>query len=413
MAYNELIKNFNKIRSYMRDFYVYGFKTRKDYQEGRTYDDERRRVESWLKDYMQFRNTSDGKIVFLSIDSREVRHNPLFKGWKAKSFTDGDITLHFLLMDILSDEQEVAFPDLVEEVGDKLSAIDNARFFDESTIRKKLKEYVEEGIVSNRKIGKTQYYRKTDSFEEVNYDALHFFSEVAPCGVIGSYLLDRQEEQEDHLAFKHHYITNALDSEILNDLLTCIQDRQECELKVVKKDNVSEFIIQVVPLQILISAQSGRQYVVAYDEGYQEISTYRIDRIIKVKQGKENKNFDIYRDEYRQIKRHMWGVVTPNKFRNETEHVEFTIEYSDDEKYIPKRLEREKRCGTVEHLDQNHSRFSADVYDAQEMVTWIRTFICRICDLSISNQQIQSQFLEDLNTMYQMYEIEEETHVIQ
>ena len=28
MAYSELIKNFNKIRDYMRDFYVYGFKSR-------------------------------------------------------------------------------------------------------------------------------------------------------------------------------------------------------------------------------------------------------------------------------------------------------------------------------------------------------------------------------------------------
>ncbi len=26
MAYSELIKNFEKVRSYMRDFYVYGFK---------------------------------------------------------------------------------------------------------------------------------------------------------------------------------------------------------------------------------------------------------------------------------------------------------------------------------------------------------------------------------------------------
>lgn len=31
MAYNELIKNFNNIRDYMRDFYVYGFKSRDEY----------------------------------------------------------------------------------------------------------------------------------------------------------------------------------------------------------------------------------------------------------------------------------------------------------------------------------------------------------------------------------------------
>ncbi|MFR9099999.1 MAG: hypothetical protein ACLVI9_10020 [Anaerostipes hadrus] len=31
MAYKELIKNFNRIRSYMREFYVYGFKKREEY----------------------------------------------------------------------------------------------------------------------------------------------------------------------------------------------------------------------------------------------------------------------------------------------------------------------------------------------------------------------------------------------
>lgn len=56
MAYSELIKNFSKIRSYMRDFYVYGFKSREEFTQksSRSYDDERRRVASWLEEYMQF-----------------------------------------------------------------------------------------------------------------------------------------------------------------------------------------------------------------------------------------------------------------------------------------------------------------------------------------------------------------------
>ena len=51
MAYSELIKNFDKIRDYMRDFYVYGFKSRDDYtkKSARSYDDEKRRIESWLR----------------------------------------------------------------------------------------------------------------------------------------------------------------------------------------------------------------------------------------------------------------------------------------------------------------------------------------------------------------------------
>lgn len=45
----------------------------------RLYDDEHCRLESWLGDYMQFHQTAEGKIVFLSIDSRLMKHNPLLK----------------------------------------------------------------------------------------------------------------------------------------------------------------------------------------------------------------------------------------------------------------------------------------------------------------------------------------------
>ena len=97
-SYSELIKNFEKIRAYMRDFYVYGFKSRDDYQSksARSYDDERRRMESWLGDHMSFVRTPEGKNVFISIDSRISQHNPFYKALKAKSFTDRDITLHFI-----------------------------------------------------------------------------------------------------------------------------------------------------------------------------------------------------------------------------------------------------------------------------------------------------------------------------
>ena len=46
MAYSELIKNFDRIRDYMRQFYVYGFKSRNEYDKksARSYDNERRRI---------------------------------------------------------------------------------------------------------------------------------------------------------------------------------------------------------------------------------------------------------------------------------------------------------------------------------------------------------------------------------
>lgn len=66
MAYSELIKNFENIRDYISQFYVYGFKRRKDYDKksSRSYDNERRRIESWLGEYMCFTNESTAKVLF-------------------------------------------------------------------------------------------------------------------------------------------------------------------------------------------------------------------------------------------------------------------------------------------------------------------------------------------------------------
>ena len=105
MAYSELIKNFDSIRGYMRDFFLYDFKTREEYdrKSARSYDNERRRIQSYLGSLISFRRTPSGKNAFISLEGRSITHNPLYQTFKAKSFTDKDITLHFMLLDILAD----------------------------------------------------------------------------------------------------------------------------------------------------------------------------------------------------------------------------------------------------------------------------------------------------------------------
>ena len=405
MAYSELIKNFNKIRDYMRDFYVYGFKSRDDYtkKSARSYDDEKRRIENWLGDYMKFHQTADGKNVFLSIDSRETRHNPLYKAWKTKSFTDGNITLHFIVMDLLSDGQELSLGDIAFRVDEYLAAFEHARVFDTSTIRKKLNEYVKEGLLLRRKNGKTMLYRRAEEFEIPSRDALDFFSETAPCGVIGSFLEDKTDNIADHFAFKHHYITSAMDSEVLCMILKAIHEKRNITVEMInrKKDRITE--TNVIPLRVMISVQSGRQYMMAYAPYFKRITAYRLDNIVTVRNGETADRFDELRDKLNEMQRHMWGVATDSRSGNRMEHIEFTVQYDDGEDHIPRRLEREKRIGHVEYIDEHTCHFSADVYDASELIPWIRTFICRITDISISNKTLEIQFKKDLQVMYEMY----------
>ena len=414
-SYSELIKNFEKIRAYMRDFYVYGFKSRDDYQKksARSYDDERRRLESWLGEHMSFVRTPEGKNVFISIDSRTIRHNPLYNAWKAKSFTDGDITLHFILFDILHDPSvKRTIAQLLEEIDEKyLAGFETPMMFDESTVRKKLKEYCEAGIVMAEKEGRKVYYRRTDSTSISNLnDVLHYFSEVAPCGVIGSFILDKEDSDTDAFTFKHHYITGAIDSGVLAALFAAMREKRAVTITNMSRKKDMPRRIRIIPLRVLISVQNGRQHLFAYLPEYNFFTSYRIDYLSNVKLEDPTPRFDELRAELDRMQSKMWGVsVKRNKWgKDHLEHVEFTIKIEDNEEYIVRRLEREKRIGTVEKLDEHTYRFSADVYDTSEMIPWIRTFICRIDKMNFSNRTIENQFKKDLEAMYRMYGIRQE-----
>ena len=412
-SYSELIKNFEKIRNYMREVYVYGFKSREEYNKksARSYDDERRRMESWLGDHMSFVRTPEGKNVFISIDSRVSQHNPFYKALKAKSFTDGDITLHFILFDILhSHEVVLSLPEILEKIDEYLDGFENPMVFDESTVRKKLKEYISQGIIVSEKVGRKMLYRRAEDVELPDItDVLNFYSEIAPCGVIGSFLLDKQTVQGDNFSFKHHYITSAMDSDVMATLFKAMHEKS-----IVTLDNLSRIAEEprrnrLIPLRILISVQNGRQHLIAYQPDFNVIKSFRVDYLSNVKIEEPTPRFDELRAELDRMKSKMWGVSTQRKRYGEEriEHVEFIVKVDDNEEHIVRRLEREKRIGTVEKINEHTYRFAADIYDTSEMVPWIRTFICRITELHFSNKAIEKQFKSDIEEMYRMYGIEE------
>ncbi len=412
MAYNELIKNFERTRSYLRDFYVYGYKNRSAYQQksSRSYDEERRRIESWLSPYVQFHTDTNGKHVYLAIDSRKLQPNPLFQVWKTKSFTAGDITLHFILFDILADGKAYTLAQIIEQIDAYyLALFENPKGFDISTVRKKLNEYGTLGCIHIEKCGKEVRYQRKDinvDLESLQY-ALQFFSEILPCGAAGNFILDKLTEPKARIvAFKHHYVTQILDSEMLYTILEAITQQREITISVHTKNQKEPLIKTVIPIKVLISAQNGRQYVLAYDERKQRIYAHRIDYITGIQLGNKTEQFSACQNQLKELEAHMWGVSTGKKTMA-TEHVEFTIQFEPNEFYIYQRMLREKRCGTVERLDATHCKFSADVYDTVELFPWIRTFLCRITDLKFSNQEAEALFRKDVHALYQMYGMEE------
>ncbi len=407
MAYSELIKNFDRIRTYMREFYVYGFRSRSEISEKsiRSYDEERRHIEDYLGEHMGFRIGPEGKQVFLSIDARSSAHNPLYSAWKSKSFTDGDIFLHFTLLDILHDTDILLTQqEIMERMEDYNSFFANPITLDESTIRKKLKEYTQLGLLVSEKQGRRVLYHRPPRPALLPFrDAIAFFSEVESCGVVGSFLLDTLPE-EDVFVYKHHYITQAMDSQVCLQLLMALREGRFAAMKTVTRRSKIQRNTVITPLKLYVSTQNGRQYIVGWDVLEKQMKSYRLDYIRSVKPGEVDADFKEKKGLLLEMGKHLWGVSFGTG--GSLTHVEFTVGFGAYEQYIYERLLRERRCGKVERLSQNTARFTADVYDSTEMLPWIRSFICRILELHISDPAVEKKFFDDLNAMYEMYSVD-------
>ena len=160
--------------------------------------------------------------------------------------------------------------------------------------------------------------------------------------------------------------------------------------------------IYIAPLRVFISVQTGRQHLLAFDLNNGRIKSWRVDYLAEVEIGEECPSFDNYRELLEKSRRYMWGVNCSKSDRY-LETVEFTVFVGDGEEYIVNRLEREKRLGTVEKVDDNHYRFFATVFDTGELLPWIRSFVCRITSIKFSNRTLENRFRDDLRETYRLY----------
>ncbi len=417
MAYSELIKNFNKIREYLREFYVYGVKTRSEYSEksARSYDDERRRIENWLSGYIRFSQSTDGKNVSICVDTRDIDHNPFFKALKSRSFTDGDITMHFMIFDLLpTPDVKKSLKELMDGICAYASECGSDTVYDESTLRKKLKEYEQEGIiVAVKEKGRTLYSRAADTDISGMWEMLGFASETQPCGALGNFMQDKLPLEENVFSYKHNSLTGVIDSDVVCCIFLAMSSKSYIEIKMLGKREKREAgflpderVHRIVPVKLLISSQEGKETLVAYVKGADTFRSFRIDRIKEVKIGDPCPEYDQIREDFRPVEAKMWGTICRPRSR-EMESVSFTIQVNPGEEYIANRLLREKRTGIVLQTDDTHYTYMAEVYDSTELLPWIRTFICRITRMDFSNRSIENRFKQDLKEMYALYGLEE------
>lgn len=408
-GFSELIKNFEKTRDYVRDFFIYGFKVRSDFdrKSARTYDDEKRRVESWLGEFLRYDDSVRGRQISISVDSDRVFENPLYKAFYSKSFTDNDIRLHFLLQDVLHDGEPRSLREIVDEIDG------SGIIFDDQTVRNKLKEYVAEGLIVSEKRGKTAYFSLSSDRADKYFgefgglsDAVKFFSETGEFGIVGNSILKSADMENDLFFMKHNYIVHTLEDEILLEILDAIERKSTIYLYTfsAKSRSRKESENLVAPMRIAASVQTGRRYLVAYIPLYNRFNAFRLDYIRSVKKGAPFAEFDNIYEKYLKNEKRCFGVSFGE--RRETGNItplEITIRIGEGEEHILNRIEREKRNGTVEKLSDDLYKLTIDAFDPVEPMHWIKTFIGRIVKLEGGNEAARQLFRSDIKRMNEMY----------
>lgn len=402
--FSELIKSLKSIRWYMKDFYIYGFKTRNDFpsEKRRTYDNEKRRIESWLGDLVQSYDTSRGRQVSISADCGKIYTNPLYRAYQSKSFTNNDVRLHFYILDILKDGSKLSVNEITNIICFRYS------IFDIQTVRIKLDEYVNLGILYKEKFGKVNLYAVYPTMDFIyNQEfqtALKYSTMAYPFGVVGYYLLNQLDIQNDIFLMKHYYIVHSLEDTILLPLIEAINLKKSVECITFGRDKL-EKTIKCIPLKIYVSTQTGRRYLIYHHIESNTFKSVRLDsiRLVKILKSVSNYN-DIY-NRFIEKSQYCWGISFGNlKNTNLLESITFTIRINlPKEKYILDRLYRECRNGIVKKLSNGLYSCSIKTLDSNETKNWIRSFTGRIVSFECSNSGISKEFYNDIKRMYNMY----------
>lgn len=406
--YKELIKQFDKIRSYVRDFYIYGFKTREDFREksSRTYDNHRRRMESWFSDYIRTDQNGHKKSVFLTLDSSRMTENPLYQAWKSKTFTDHDISLRFLLSDLLADGQFRSLETIADEIQEQYQCL-----FDIQTIRRKLKFYEKEGIITRKKEGKQYLYGKISPLPYSHPKlfpaltlAVSFFQGAAPFGFIGSTILDFWNEKNKYFRFRSDYLVHTLEDEILLSILNAIE--QKCQILITVKATKRRHTdtLTVTPLKILTSTQTGRRYVCVEQKNSRSLTSCRLDSIQSVKLLEPDNCYDAYMDSFEKVFPHVWGVSFGSYQKLKTEKISMEIQFDEkEEDFILTRLEREGRGGVLKRLEPGLYEYTRFCLDGAELLPWAKSFTGRVRSFRCSNSSVEKRFWDDMHILQSYY----------
>lgn len=419
-----LIREYERIRHILRDFYIFGCFTKADYVEkrgvsGSKYDQEKRKINAFLPEDILHKKTKNKNIIqFCEYNMFRNRENYIANTFRYKTFTDLDIKYYFFTLQLLNQEQPLEASELSKRINNiKYGKVNN---YDSKTIYPKLEELVEAGYITIENSNKRpRYSLKEDILKDFTDDEikdicimLELVKNKEMLQVPFLFLQNKLELylycnrkieniDKDLFLHKHNHLFNVLDNEIVIEILRGIEKKSYIE--VTTANNKKGEIYKIIPIKIIHDMIYGRQYLFGFNEYLNDFFMNRIDKIKKIdikEKIEDNKINDIL--EKSSIEEMLW--CTSNVYNKDNTLVK--IEFMFDEKaeyYILNRIKREGQNGKITKLDEGKYLFEIEVRDPQEMIPWIRSFGERARIIESGDFKIEKNIISDWRELLSKY----------
>lgn len=375
--YQELVKSFDNIRKISQDFFIYGFNGRGDFPfiSERMYDNELRRIKSYLKNYVKMTPTKDKKTISISSNTINDTINPLFPLFLGKSFTTTDCFLHFSILDILADNSKKTLNEISLEIVNRFEYDE----IDVMTIRNKLHEYSELGIILIEKESNHNVYslQKSIKLDENLVNAIIFFQNILPAG----YIMEPVVSHNNSIYYyKQIFFGNILDDEYVLTLLNAIRRKEKITIK--QRGKRHELTNSGLPIGIFQNMITGRRYLKLIAKNDNEL-LIRIDKIDAI---------------------YFMNEIDDKKYSNSPKlsFIDVTIYLNEDEMFVLDRIKRE--VGSYIKINDNLYSFRIYTEVLLDVVPYIRTYFGRIVGLECDDKYILNKMKRDLFSTLELYE---------
>lgn len=447
-----IIQSFSDARSFVRSLFIYGYKHTKKLslkKKDRANNEYLSKIKNWFDQYKgkYWQASTDPdkareQISYISVDSHNIGYNPFYTPLKASTFKYNQLAVHFYLLNILHKNCKAM---TMAEISGSFGHYESENLYipTDNILEELLNTYEEQGIITVQHSNPNKYMLSPSlPLDDALLTAIQFFSEVDHLGFFGSTLLDLQPNTESPFVFKHHYLANALNTEIIYQILFAMEQKLLIAINLFDSIKITESHTskKVIPLKLYRSVETGRMYLLCYSCNRQQYAFFLLDDIDSINWEFENypttselgtiqiaseaeetkqqgskcvslvftcSNYAQLWEQSKEFTKYIWSMST-QKYPEHPSLVTVLFHVEDHEFYIINRLEREKRQGTLTQLDKNTYKYTIKLWNPGEMFPWLRSYITRIININFENKELEQKFWNDFDCMQAIYNLNKE-----